>query len=466
MAVSERVKLILISRAGNLCSFKDCEQKLTSDPSEVEGPVMLGEVAHIVGQKPDGPRGKHPYPRTQVDDYDNLIYLCPTHHELIDKQEETYTVEKLRQMKADHEEWVAERLSRKRRFERLREPEETVVETVSSTILPVRQIPAYIFAAPCGLAEAEVKDRILPAERGMVLPYIIREKTLYTFIDLRKDHNPFSKSINPGAAGRYHAIDWWQDQDRMRWYTELLNRTLNKLTGRLGLNLDKEHKRYYFEPLNEQEIQDLQGMGAVQEVASGDGALDEDTLRDLARFRNITYKTLGGQRRSRQVAYRPAFKSGEYKKYWEHLAVSLRFHYLGGLSWVLSIRPERRFTRDGYQPLTPKGIGRRSTNRKSHMYNADVHGEVHFWKEYLSRRYPTDRPAPRIKLDFGSQALIIENKPVEVEIAWPGVPDDVREIRYVRQEDDLFSIAELEFSFENDEEDADEWGTDEEWENV
>ena len=76
----------------------------------------------------------------------------------------------------------------------------------------MRQIPAYIYAAPCDLSEKAVKERLVyPNGRGVMLPFIVREKTLYSFTNLQEDLNPFSKSINPGAAGRYHATDWWRD---------------------------------------------------------------------------------------------------------------------------------------------------------------------------------------------------------------------------------------------------------------
>ena len=250
----------------------------------------------------------------------------------------------------------------------------------------------------------------------------------------------------------------------MRWYVNLLNRSLNKLTGRLGLHLDKEHNRYYFEPLSDEELEQVRTPTEVEGLDGGE--LDEDTLRDVARFRAVKSRTIGGQHRQRQVAYRPAFRrDGRYKSYWEHLAVGLRFHYLGGKSWALSIRPERRFTRDGYKPLTPKGTGRRSTNRKSHMYNPDVHGEVHFWREYLSRSHRDGRSNPRITLNFGGQAIIVENEPVTLGVEWPGVPDDAREIRYVRQDEDLFSLAQLD-SLTDDRSDGDEeWASDDDWDN-
>src|SRR5438309_9868631 len=36
--------------------------------------------------------------------YDNLILMCPTHHTVIDDDEEAYTVERLHKIKAEHEE--------------------------------------------------------------------------------------------------------------------------------------------------------------------------------------------------------------------------------------------------------------------------------------------------------------------------------------------------------------------------
>jgi hypothetical protein len=42
--------------------------------------------------------------------YANLILLCRNHHKVIDAQEGEYTVERLHQMKAQHEAWVREQL--------------------------------------------------------------------------------------------------------------------------------------------------------------------------------------------------------------------------------------------------------------------------------------------------------------------------------------------------------------------
>ena len=185
----------------------------------------------------------------------------------------------------------------------------------------------------------------------------------------------------------------------------LLNRSLNKLTGRLGLNLDKDHGRYYFQT-------------------------DDDQPR------TIEYKSMGGRHQTRLVAWQPTFRAtGEAKQYWEHLAVGLRFHRTSERSWCLSIRPERRFTSDGTEPLTPKGIGRRSTSRKSHMYNIDVLGEVHFWRHYLSRG------SSRIIMRFGKQILIVRTNLLTTDVSYPQIPTDTNKHMKVMYDDDLLSLA-------------------------
>jgi hypothetical protein len=64
---------------------------------------------HIVGRGRGGPRSGE-IKATEVDDYRNLILLCPTHHKEIDDQPNEYTIETLREIKRKHEEWVDETL--------------------------------------------------------------------------------------------------------------------------------------------------------------------------------------------------------------------------------------------------------------------------------------------------------------------------------------------------------------------
>jgi hypothetical protein len=52
----------LLQRSGNMCAFPDCKQLLTTEGTSDDPVVVLGEIAHIVAESPDGPRGKSPVP--------------------------------------------------------------------------------------------------------------------------------------------------------------------------------------------------------------------------------------------------------------------------------------------------------------------------------------------------------------------------------------------------------------------
>jgi hypothetical protein len=57
------------------------------------------------------PRGRLGLGPIELDDYENLILLCKVHHKVVDDQRQTFTVERLNNMKADHEQWVRNCLS-------------------------------------------------------------------------------------------------------------------------------------------------------------------------------------------------------------------------------------------------------------------------------------------------------------------------------------------------------------------
>ncbi len=90
---------ILWGRAGGRCSKPGCDEDLTSLVES--GSYVVGEMAHIIGNKPTATRG---IPEGGANTYDNLILLCPTHHTHIDKAPEgTYTVDMLHEWKKNHE---------------------------------------------------------------------------------------------------------------------------------------------------------------------------------------------------------------------------------------------------------------------------------------------------------------------------------------------------------------------------
>ena len=111
MSITLKTHKLLWGRSGNMCAFPECKKQLVVDETSTDDPSIIGEEAHIVAKKENGPRGKHSLEFEKRDKYDNLILLCSIHHKIIDDQENEYTVKKLHEYKGNHENWIKEHLS-------------------------------------------------------------------------------------------------------------------------------------------------------------------------------------------------------------------------------------------------------------------------------------------------------------------------------------------------------------------
>lgn len=415
-----------------MCAYPDCRKPLIADAPAASGDphAVLGQMAHIVAHSAEGPRGAQAFRGADRDGAENLVLLCPKHHILVDQQRKSHPVDWLYRMKEQHERWVTERLSPQERFLQAHPSTRYVTDTLHSTLLPVTHMPPAVFSAPCALAPLEIQQRLIslsPQEAALYKPFLCHENRLVTFCDLSAPSGPFSRCVDHRASQRQSSQLWWRDPDLARLYVMLLNRTLNKITGRRGLQLDKEHRRYYFEPV------------------------------EGPQPREVSYHSLQGNRTSRQVAWQPMTrKTGLPKHYWEHLAIGLQFHRMGDASWCLSLRPERRFTLDGYIPLEGKQTGRKSTRRAARLHNYDLLTELNFWREFLSDG------APRIICAFGTQHLVIETELIHTSVTWPGVPEDSRPFSNRRIQEGLFSYADYQAVLSSELGEEDEW-EDEEW---
>ncbi len=115
MSASYPTKIILAFKSGNRCAMPSCKIPLVSK-GDVSDEAIIGQAAHIYGENA-GTKTKKPSARYREDmtdeqrnHYDNLIYLCPTCHTKIDKQEEDFPADLLFEMKNKHEAWVDEQL--------------------------------------------------------------------------------------------------------------------------------------------------------------------------------------------------------------------------------------------------------------------------------------------------------------------------------------------------------------------
>lgn len=102
MAISEKDVKKLWGLAAGRCSRPGCAAECVKFLNG-EDPIVIGEMAHVIAKKPDGPRGGQ---AAGDDTYDNLILLCPTHHTEVDKAPLAFPVALLHEWKKTHEEHV------------------------------------------------------------------------------------------------------------------------------------------------------------------------------------------------------------------------------------------------------------------------------------------------------------------------------------------------------------------------
>ena len=363
----------------------------------------------------DGPRGDHPLPLDKRDDYENLILLCEEHHKIIDANSQSYSVEMLHEMKNAHEKLIEEAVSRAveiRRTDRTIPESEYVTETVHSPLLPVVVMPKYVYLLSCEYSDRDerlVKERLRTHGNSEMHPFIIRGGWIYCFQNPEDTNSAFHELQQGELIERLDVNDWIADPDAERQFQQLLNRALNKLTGRKGLNFDKTHKRYYFMPK------------AFGEPLS------------------IQYKGMNQATAERSVVWQPITrKTGLPKNYWLHRAVQLRFMRTAEQAWVLSIRPGFHVSTDGHKRYPSENIGKRVNKKMIRMFNYEMLAEIHFWRDYLSDS------KSHIIFPFGNQTLQLESSLLQTSVTWPGIPEEhSKSFANADYETDMFLQMEL-----------------------
>lgn len=105
MSISNKTKRLLLARSGGFCGNPGCNADLYPlfDSREI---TNVEELAHIIGQSEDGPRGDDELAMEDRDDFENIILLCPTCHKKIDKFQHLFPVATIRIWKQTHEERI------------------------------------------------------------------------------------------------------------------------------------------------------------------------------------------------------------------------------------------------------------------------------------------------------------------------------------------------------------------------
>lgn len=417
MAVPVPDQKALWGAAAGICSFigadgSFCRVHLVQEPSPDDPAVIIGENAHIEGEKDGAARYRTNMTDAERNAYQNLILLCPNHHTIIDKLPvETYTVTRLKAMKAKHEEWVRTRLNPK--VAATTPVSSYVSETIHSSLLDVEIAPKRLFRIKLSRTHEETWKTLGKAKHDVC---ILRGGDLYTFGNPRLTDAGFS-SVTNGKPDTILINDVWADQDLKRYYIELFKKCLLELVKARRLWVDWKHNRAFF--------------------PAHDG-----------KPRKERYKTLAGSTATRSVAWRPTTrKTGKQKRYWVHRAVSLNPQHVTDHRFVVEVRPGFHFTTNGKDPLPPDEIGPLATKRLAQMWNYESLQEIRFWTSYLGDR------GPRLLLRMAGQSLAVSCTLVRADISWPGVKDDVKTFSEPVFQDDLFSEAAFQEAIDED----DEW---------
>jgi hypothetical protein len=104
--IPPKTKLHLWLLAGGRCQYRGCNKPLWRD-DRTQAEMNAAYVAHIVADKPDGPRGHPVWSKELRCEISNLMLLCDVDHRKIDREYVAeHPVELLKEMKRKHQERI------------------------------------------------------------------------------------------------------------------------------------------------------------------------------------------------------------------------------------------------------------------------------------------------------------------------------------------------------------------------
>jgi len=103
MALSVKTQKYIWGLFAGRCAI--CKEAVIHEANGSEA-SLIGEIAHIVGSRPDSARYDHLMSENERDGSDNLLLLCRKHHKIIDDHEIKYTVRNLQIIRSEHLDWL------------------------------------------------------------------------------------------------------------------------------------------------------------------------------------------------------------------------------------------------------------------------------------------------------------------------------------------------------------------------
>ena len=145
--ISKKDERLLHTKSGNRCAM--CRTILVD--AKKNSAVCIGENAHIYGEKPDAARYDSTKDEAFVNSEQNLIFLCCNCHKKIDTDISSYPANELFALKAQHEQWVAQKLE-----------EESISFSFAELEVLAKYLvsPAISLQAPTSFSLLKIDDKI------------------------------------------------------------------------------------------------------------------------------------------------------------------------------------------------------------------------------------------------------------------------------------------------------------------
>jgi hypothetical protein len=198
-SISQSDIKILWGKSGNKCA--KCRTDLIQEEKE-DNKYHIGEMAHIKGENPTSAR----YDPSMTDDerngYNNLILLCRNCHLRIDKNCEEFTVEKLVQIKKDHEKWVAESLKKHMPNVTFAELEVIIKHLIATSPLENEN---YLTIVP--LKEKMRKNKLSQEVENDITIGMLKVKQVKDYLNRNPDIQ-FAERLRAGFINKYRELKY------------------------------------------------------------------------------------------------------------------------------------------------------------------------------------------------------------------------------------------------------------------
>ncbi len=283
---------------------------------------------------------------------------------------------------------------------------DVVSELAYCNLLPVEQLPRFVYAAPIAQnlytiqrdgtlavpSKAALREILRQAQQGAERPFMpafrVYEDSIVSFHDLEAEDGPLSPLIQADAEVDVLPTDQLlQDEDSRRLVISLLNMALSRHAARSGLVIDQvKDGRFFFPPKDGQE-------------------------------QVIYWRPRRGGHRAKRTVAKPCFQDG-HLVFWRHLGAYIKIIYLASQLYLF-IRPTWVLTTNGSLIMAGPNIGRYVIKWTGAERNLQVLFHVRFWTTILRSK---PGPGP-LSIRAGDQRLEIAARHAMIQLPY-GIADD------------------------------------------